>query len=293
MLLKRLPLGTSDFRTLRTCGELYVDKTASICRLARERGKFLLVRPGRFGKSLLVSTFESLFSNGVKAFRGLAIEALWHDKTYPVVWLDFSGLKSFESRSQFSADLRSLLQAAFLPLGFQFQPTIDTLNFIDQLKLWLASQPPNSLVILIDEYDAPLTAHLDDSPVFECIRDCLEKFYAALKEYEGRLRFFFMTGITKFSSTSIFSAFNNLQDISLDPLYGNILGYTDEEVRTAFGPYLTRAAEALGMPLETLLSKLKDHYDGFSFDEEAKHHVYCPWSVLNFLSRPDHGFQNY
>lgn len=102
-----------------------------------------------------------------------------------------------------------------------------------------------------------------------------------------------MTGITKFSNTSIFSAFNNLQDISLDPLYGTLLGYTDEEIRANFSEYLVPAAEALHMDQEELMAELKQNYDGFSFDERAETRVYCPWSDLSFLNRPDRGFMNY
>ena len=237
-MLKELPLGTSIFETLRATDELYVDKTDRIYQLARRRSKCFLARPRRFGKSLLISTFESLFQYGLRDFQGLAIEPLWKDKTYPVARLDFSRLTTFRSYEEFKERFQSFLQSAFIPLGFVYRRELDSLQFLDQLGLWIASLPPNSLVVLIDEYDAPLTAHLEDREKFEAVRDCLQPFYALLKEYEGRLRFFFMTGITKFSNTSVFSAFNNLRDISLDPEYGTLLGYTEEEMRAVFLPYV-------------------------------------------------------
>lgn len=292
-MLKELPLGTSIFETLRASNELYVDKTGLIYQLVRRRSKCFLARPRRFGKSLLISTFASLFQYGLRDFHGLEIEYLWKDKTYPVVRLDFSRLTTFRNYEEFKGNLQSFLQAAFLPHGFVYRREPDSLQFLDQLGMWIASLPPNSLVVLIDEYDAPLTAHLENREKFEAVRDCLQPFYALLKEYEGRLRFFFMTGITKFSNTSVFSAFNNLRDISLDPEYGTLLGYTEEEIRSVFLPYVDHAAEVLGMEREEVLGRLKEQYDGFSFDREAGHRVYCPWSVLNFLSAPKNGFLNY
>lgn len=292
-MLKALPLGRSSFVALRARDAIYADKTDLIFQLASTDDKCFLARPRRFGKSLLISTLESLFRYGLRDFQGLAIEPLWKDKTYPVARLDFSGLKSYRSREAFVAELQSAIQRAFLPHGFVYRREQESLLFIDQFKLWLESLPPSSIVVLIDEYDAPLTAHLEDRETFEAVRDCLQPFYAALKEYEGCLRFFFMTGITKFSNTSIFSAFNNLRDISLNPQYGTLLGYTDEELRSDFLPYVEKAARSLGLETEEVFRRLKEQYDGFSFDRRAQHRVYCPWSVLNFLKNPGDGFLNY
>ena len=147
--------------------------------------------------------------------------------------------------------------------------------------------------MLIDEYDAPLTNHLDDPEFFDRVRNVMGEFYAAIKQYEGVLRFFFMTGITRFSNTSIFSAFNNLDDISFDPDYGTLLGITEEELESYFDDYLKDAEAALSLSRVELLKELRSHYDGFSFDSEAETHVFCPWSVLNFLNKPKRGFQNY
>lgn len=158
---------------------------------------------------------------------------------------------------------------------------------------WLAVQPTNSVVILIDEYDAPLTACLHDPVLFDAVRKVLSGLYANIKSNDGPVRFLFITGITKFNKTSIFSELNTLTDISLDAEFGTLLGYTKEETEQYFGEYLDKARTVLGIPHEKLMDELRINYDGFCFDEETATHVYAPWSVLNLLSRPRKGFQNY
>ena len=290
---KTLPLGTSDFAALRNSNEIYIDKTALIYELASVRSKIFISRPRRFGKSLLVSTFESLFKNGLRDFSGLKIEKLWKDKTYPVVRLDFSDLKDLPSAEEFQKSLRSMIATAFAAIGFRYDPADTVSLFLDQFKLWLSTLETNSFVLLIDEYDAPLTAHLENSRLFNEIRTVLSRFYAVVKRYEGCLRFFFMTGITKYSQTSIFSELNNFDDITLNPAYATLLGYTEEEIKSGFAAYLRNAAEKLGTTEKHVLQNLRDNYDGFSFEPSAQSHVFCPWSVLNFFKYPQQGFKNY
>ena len=288
---KLLPIGSSNFSALRQNNEIYVDKTDLIYQLACTRGSFFLARPRRFGKSLLISTFESLFRKGVEDFRGLSIEKSWKDKTYQVVRLDFSKIKGSANVHEFKEAFSYYLLDRFSEVGFRFDPKGTPI--LSQLDTWMLNLPNSSLVVLVDEYDAPLTEKLNQPEFFNEIRDIFSQFFGLMKGNEGCLRFFFMTGITKFSNTSIFSAFNNLQDISLDPLFGKLLGYTDDEIRNKFDEYLNRAAHALGNSIEDVMAELQKNYDGFCFDEKAQNHVYCPWSVLNFLNRPDRGFLNY
>lgn len=290
-MLSPLPLGTSDFSVLRESGEIYVDKTDLIYQLAQNRGNIFLARPRRFGKSLLLSTFESLFKEGIKHFGGLAIEKPWNDKTYDVVRLDFSEVKDFSDADDFKKKFHSRLALIFGSVGFQDIP--DNPDKIGLLSLWLSSLEPRSLVILIDEYDAPLTQCLNKPELFQEIRSVMSEFFSTLKSNDRCQRFFFMTGITKFSNTSIFSAFNNLEDISLIPRYGTLLGYTDSEIRHYFGGHIKNAAQLLGITEEALLANLKENYDGFSFDKKAENRVYCPWSILSFLKEPDGDFPNY
>ena len=290
-IVSPLPLGTSSFPALRQAGEIYVDKTDLIYDLAKNRGKIFLVRPRRFGKSLLISTFESLFKHGLKDFSGLMIEKLWNDHSYDVVRLDFSEVKEFDDADDFKHRFYERLGSKFREVGFNFQKSSD--EFVTQLSAWLSKRPNSSLVILIDEYDAPLTQCLGNSVLFNQIRTIMSDLFLTFKSNEGCLRFFFMTGITKFSNTSIFSAFNNLKDISWKPRYGTLLGYTAEEIRTYFAPYLEKASKSLHLSDQALMSLLTTHYDGYCFEQNARLKVFVPWSVLSFLDDPESGFKNY
>ena len=289
----RLPVGRSTFRTLRRDGAVYVDKTAQIYELAIERQKFFLARPRRFGKTLLVSTFESLFRDGLRDFQGLAIEKLWQDKTYDVVTLDFSRTKDFSSLAGFLKRFEDHLVNQFGAAGFR-KDEASSVSLVAQIDKWMQTREPASLVLLIDEYDAPLTACFDKAELFALVRDVLSNFYATVKGCEGCLRFLFMTGITKIENASIFSAFNPITDISLNPRFGSLLGYTEAELEKYFGNYLKAATEAAGFSdSSSLLAEMRRMYDGFCFDLFAKTHVYVPWSVLKFLQDPAMGLRNY
>ncbi len=291
--LPALPLGTSDFETLRLSNMIYVDKTALIYRLASLRQKFFLTRPRRFGKSLLVSTFASLFSNGLKYFSGLAIDKLWTDKTYNVVQIDFSEIKNFRNFNEFAQKLDSALEDAFTLVGFHRNPTSEK-NLVQQLSFWLKTHTKNSLVLLIDEYDAPLTACLDDKERFDEVQRQLANFYAIVKSCDGCWRFVFVTGITKLYQTSIFSSeFNHFIDLTLDPLFAPLVGFTEEDIDRYFPEYVEKAAKALNLPTTELRCQLRENYGGYCFDEHVSTHLYAPWSALNFLSCPKEGFEPY
>ena len=290
--LRRLPVSVTKFSKLRESGKLYVDKTAQIATIAVNDGKFAFFRPRRFGKSLLLSTFESLFRYGLRDFRGLKIEKSWSDRTYDVVRLDFSAIRRFNSIDEYKEDFKCFLISAFRSAGFEYNPD-DVLSVTYQLSSWLNSRPDSSLVLLIDEYDAPLTEALNDPKRFDYIRSLLADFYAKIKSNEGCLRFFFLTGITKFQNANIFSELNDVTDLSLMPEYGTMLGFTREEIEASFAPYVQRAAATLHLSPEEVLEQLTAHYDGYCFESTATQHVYSTWSVLNFFSRPESGFANY
>lgn len=290
-LLNRLPTGTAGFEKIRR-EKIYVDKTELIYQLAIQCDEFFIARPRRFGKSLLVNTLEHLFKKGLADFQGLAIEKLWTDTTYPVVKLDFSGVKRYATGEAFSQTLNSLLLEGFWSVGFRYDESRKT-SLIDQLKTWMAALPPTSLVILIDEYDAPLVNHLNDEAVFKDIRLILAEFYAALKSCENCLRFFFMTGITKFLNTGIFSELNNLTDLTYSLEYAELFGLTDAEITKYFSLYVENAAGVLGTTPEEVRKALRRHYDGYTFEKTCSKHVYAPWSVLNFLKHAKDGYENY
>lgn len=162
----------------------------------------------------------------------------------------------------------------------------------------------NSLVLLIDEYDSPLIQNLPEEDdnieinqekkhLFDEIQKILRNFYAVVKSNEGKFRFIFVTGITKFKQVSIFSSANSFTDISLDPQYGSLLGYTEEEIKNYFADYLKAASATLNQSIDELIFNLKINYDGHCFDRFALTHVFSPWSVLNFLNTPHMGFMNY
>ncbi len=294
--LQPLSLGGSDFSALRQWGQngqIYVDKTAQVYELASKHEKFLLVRPRRFGKSLLISTFEALFRDGLSDFKGLTIENLWKEKsTYHVVRLDFSLVKNFTSIEYFSQRLASFLIRRFWDLGFR--PTgNDVTQILCDFSKWFKGLPPNSLVLLIDEYDAPLTACLDEPDVFDAVKKKLSDFYSVINSNDLAIRFLFMTGITKFHDARIFSELKNLTDISLFPKFGTLLGFTKEEVGHYFKDYLAQSARILETEECVLLNELSSHYGGYCFEETAKQQVLGPWSLLNFLSNSDTRFGNY
>lgn len=293
-LSQPLPLGYSDFTKLQNRNAIYVDKTDLIGLLATRYGKqVLFTRPRRFGKSLLTSTLKTLFHDGVSRFKGLKIEKLWHEQTYDVVQLDFShSPSSFKTVEEFKERFWNYIQAQFASIGYRYDPQSVT-HPENQFDLWLQSRKSQPLVILIDEYDAPLTQCFDHIERFRCVLNEFQVFFNILKSNEGSYRFLFLTGVTRFTSTGIFSGFNSLVDVTLEPQFGTLLGFTENELVQHFGDHLKKAANTLGMSIDALVDEMKKYYDGFCFDSQASTHVFCPWSVMRFLMSPQNGFENY
>ncbi len=290
--LPALPLGTSDFEALRERGQVYVDKTALIFDLARCADRFLLTRPRRFGKSLLVSTLASLFRHGLKHFSGLAIEKLWRDKTYDVVQIDFSEAKRIARLEEWESCLNGLLASSFAPLGFR-RASSEKGGVIEQLAVWLKARPKNSMVLLVDEYDAPLTACLTDRRQLEAVRARLSDFYAMVQACDACWRFVFVTGIASASQTDVFTSFDNLIDISRKRCFAALLGFTEEDIDRSFGRHVQQAAQELRLSDKEVRRELRSRYGGCCFDARASVVVHSPWSVLNFLRWPEDGFENY
>ena len=294
---KLLP-NSCNFRDLIDNNRVYVDKTALICQIAKdEKGPYFISRPRRFGKSTLINTFHELFAHGTERFKGLEIEPLWKDKTYKVIHLDFSTFREVPSNSSFNKEFMDAFKLSLEESGIE--PTKENIDSpANLLKKTLDTE--SEVVLLVDEYDAPLTAVLNDSNEFEDRRKILSNFYLTVKSCDGKFRFIFITGVTYYSHTSIFSAFNNLKDLTLDLRYGALLGYTSEELELYFGEYIDNAVEVLNKKYHTerythdlVVSELKRNYDGYSFDEEGLNHVYNPWSIVNFFDAPVRGFIPY
>ena len=295
---KQLP-DTTDFGELIDNNCIYVDKTAIINQFASKKGPFFISRPRRFGKSTLINTLHELFAHGLEKFKGLKIEPLWKDKTYKVLHLDFSVFKETPSIGSFNNDFMDSLRFSLERAGIE--PTKEKVDFPAKLlEKSIENEDERAVVLLVDEYDAPLTAVLNDSNEFEDRRKILSNFYFTVKSFQVKFRFIFITGVTYYSHTSIFSAFNHLTDLTLDSDYGALLGYTSDELESYFSEYIDNAVETLNRKFPTerythekVVEELKRNYAGYSFDEDCMHHVYNPWSILNFLKSPHRGFIPY
>lgn len=202
MSLLQLPLGNSSFARLRRNQEIYVDKTDLVYRLAHKTsGAYFLARPRRFGKSLLLSTFESLFRYGLRDFSGLAIEKLWHEeKTHPVLRLDFANCQNAKNQEELNKSLGLMLANSCDRAGIPRPHDDDPLRQFSQVLL---QNDDAGLVLLIDEYDAPLTHHIHEPELFALHQNFLEDFFSLVKTWNEALRFVFVTGITKFSHSGI------------------------------------------------------------------------------------------
>ena len=294
---KLLP-NSCNFRDLIDNNRVYVDKTALICQIAKdEKGPYFISRPRRFGKSTLINTFHELFAHGTERVKGLEIEPLWKDKTYKVIHLDFSTFREVPSNSSFNKEFMDAFKLSLEESGID--PTKENIDSpANLLKKTLDTE--SEVVLLVDEYDAPLTAVLNDSSEFDDRCKILFNFYMTVKSFQVKFRFIFIRGVTYYSHTSIFSAFNHLTDLTLDSDYGALLGYTSDELESYFSEYIDNAVETLNRKFPTerythekVVEELKRNYDGYSFDEDCMHHVYNPWSILNFLKSPHRGFIPY
>ena len=290
--LPRLPLGEASFSRLRQNGHLYVDKTALLQKLIEEGRAFFLARPRRFGKSLTISTLYEMLTGNDKLFCGLDAEP-WvkaqSSKPWPVLWLDFS---SFDSNGS-AQDLTNWVNRKLLAFAEHYAistaaeascaETLDTI-------LELVSKQKGAVAVLIDEYDAPLLDNLNDLEKLQSFRKLLRQFYKVLKACSPCICFSLITGISLFVKNGIFSAANNLIDISSEVEYGAITGYTQKELEDYFHAYIDDAVRKNIMPTTaSLLEKLKKYYNGFSFDGQTK--VYNPFSLLSFFRK--YQFSNY
>ncbi|MBQ7584666.1 MAG: AAA family ATPase [Desulfovibrionaceae bacterium] len=290
---KRLPTGNPLFSDLREENMIYVDKTAPIAQIASLRAPLFFSRPRRFGKSLLLNTLSSLFTNGLKYFHGLDIEKIWKDKTYHVVHLDFSKLAGKNAH-----ELKFVLSLNIIEEFNEDDKIVDykspKLNYPDFILTKILNKISNkSVILLIDEYDAPLTHHINEPDELKSIMNILNDFYATVKQYSGKFRSIFITGVTRVSHVSIFSAFNNLIDLTLMEEFDSLLGFTQNDLEQYFDPYVVNASKILNMNKGDIYKRLEQYYDGFKFTVGAKDRVYNPWSILNFLNFPKEGFKNY
>lgn len=284
MTRKLYPIGIQTFSEIRTNDNLYIDKTAYIYRMANSDGKyFFLSRPRRFGKSLLVSTLLSYFGGRKELFKGLAIDNLENEwAEYPVLHFDLSGGKHQEE-DQLNRYLDFILKDNECRFGVECD-AVDANVRLANLIASVYKKTGKQVVVLIDEYDAPLLDVVHQDERLESLRHLMRNFYSPLKQCEPMLRFVFLTGITKFSQLSIFSELNNITNISMDEAYAGICGITKEELLTQMSDDIDRLAEKLSITREAAIQQLKVNYDGYHFTYPSPD-IFNPYSLLNCFSK--------
>ena len=274
------PVGRQDFAEIRTEGNfLYIDKTEYVYRMTHSSAKFtFLSRPRRFGKSLLVSTLKYYFQGRKELFQGLSIDALEKNwTTYPVLHFDMSIAKHME-KEQLEAALGNQLSWHEKEYGIVPEDKDSNLRLKNLIET-AYRKTGQRVVILIDEYDAPLLDVVHEDTTLPVLRNVMRNFYSPLKACDPYLRFVFMTGITKFSQLSIFSELNNLENISMLEQYAAVCGITEEEILTQMSPDLEILAGRLGLSREDTFARLKAKYDGYHFTWPSTD-IYNPFSLI-------------
>lgn len=280
MTRKLYPIGIQTFERIRKEDKFYVDKTEYIYRMTHTDGTyFFLSRPRRFGKSLLVSTFQSYFEGKKELFDGLAIEKLEKEwKAYPVLHFDMSLGKHMDNE-QLNRYLLDIIKEQEEKFGYSNNSTDCNLR-LKNLITTVFKETGKQVVVLIDEYDAPLLDVAHEKESLDVLRNTMRNFYSPLKGCESMLRFVFLTGITKFSQLSIFSELNNIKNVSMDEPYASICGITKEEMLTQMDEDIEILAKKLELTKDETIEELKAHYDGYHFCWPSPD-VFNPYSLLN------------
>ena len=292
--MKEIVTSWADFeRLIKAKVLVYVDKTAYVHRLVRDYGGFYFIsRPRRFGKSLMCSTLDALFSGKKELFEGLRIARTDYSfKAYPVLRFDFSKLDT-GTYEDFLNGFRRQLRANAVRCGLTLND-MKPADMMDELLSALASP-----VIIIDEFDSPVIDAVSrgEKELSECMRFAFNSFYKVIKSHAGRIRFLFITGCTKLSGLAIFSAMNNLVDISSDPEYSSAFGYTEEELEENFSEHIYKKLsepECGYGSREELLAAMRNYYDGYRFSPRSAVSVYNPVSVGRYFSDSGTMFENY
>jgi len=289
---KPLPFGYSNLKDLLKTGCLYIDKTQEAFTVINSKVKYnLLTRPRRFGKSLLISTFEEIFLGNKELFKDLWIgqEDRYDWKKHPVIRLDLSRYANSVG-AELDQRIQDALREVAQSYGIDIAATrINTDSILEALVVSLASQH-GQVVILIDEYDYPLTAQMAYPDNMEANAKVLRPFYTALKSLNEYIHFMFITGVSKYPQESMFSGLNNVKDISFEPRYASIVGYTQDELHRHFGPYVADVACAWQVSETKIFDDMRAWYNGYHFSSSPLS-VYNPFSIINFLN--DKALSNY
>ena len=279
----KYPVDTDQFQIIREQGLLYVDKTDLMFDLANRYRYVFLARPRRFGKSLLCNTFKAYFQGQKELFNGLKVMELEKEWTkFPVLHFDMSELKNctnIQSMRNILSDMIARYEEQFGAVKMIEEEGARFRRLLEHIYSSMGKQ----VVVLIDEYDAPMMRYLYDEKMRESVRSLLRGFYQIIKSGAAYLRFVFITGVTKFSQLSIFSELNNLYQISLLDGYSGICGITQNELNTVLRPCVEEFAEALGISTSKAYALLKKNYDGYHFSPKGQD-VYAPFSLLRALN---------
>ena len=297
--MRPLATDTHDFPSIRKDGKIYVDKTMFMHRLISDPNSkiFFISRPRRFGKSLTVSAFKALFQGRRELFKGLAIdETDWSWEKYPVIHFEFNDLTT-TSVEEFVRSLEWHVERKLTEAGYSYNKSLTPADNFGMAIDTLAVQKDENgndvhkgVVILIDEYDAPVGHCLDDIAKAEAVRERLSDVYSQMKNRTGDIRFLFMTGVSKFTKLSVFSALNNIVDLSQDDNYATMFGYTEEELSANFEEHLREHAAVMGKSYEDYRAEMKRWYNGFRFAKSDPTTVYNPISVAYTLVRKEPAF---
>ena len=283
--IRKLPTGIQSFEVLRTDGYLYVDKTAMIYQIVSTSIPYFLSRPRRFGKSLLLSTFEAYFEGRKDLFEGLAISELetqW--EKYPVLYLDLND-ETFDSVESLKAILSDHLDRWEILYGKNERESTLSRRFSGVIRR-AYEKTGKRVVVLIDEYDKPMLSTILNESLSKKYRTILKAFYGVLKSSGRYLRFLFLTGVTKFAQVSVFNDLNHLVDISHKDEYTTLCGITQNELLKFFTPELKRLAEKNDLTFDEAVAKLAQKYDGYYFVHRTEG-IFNPFSVLNTLKFSD------
>ena len=282
---KQISTRISDFKQLLEDGNLYVDKTRFVYDLVRQKGNdyFFISRPRRYGKSLFCSTLEYVFKGEKELFKGLYIaeKTDYQFEKYPVLHLNFSLLNSSSFESFLSGFERMLYDAA-LENGVELKRDLPSYMLSDFLK-----RIAKECAILVDEFDAPVIDSLNDREKLERIRGEFASFYSVIKNTGSKVRFLFITGVTKLSNMSVFSKMNNLTDISMSAEFATAFGYTERELEDNFDFYITEYLSSEKCPYKDrneFISNMRAYYDGYRFSIDNEESVYNPVSVGMFFN---------
>ena len=277
----KYPIGIQDFKTIRTDGYFYADKSALMYKLIKGGQNYFLSRPRRFGKSLLVSMMDYYFKGERELFKGLAIDQLEKDwATYPVLHLDLNAAK-YTTSEALTSILESQLSRWEEVYGASPTEKVVSERFKGVIQR-AYEKTGQKVAILVDEYDKPLLQAFGNAELMEDYRATLKAFYGVEKSMGAYIQFAFFTGVTKFSKVSVFSDLNNLADISMDKRYAEICGITEKEIHDNLDAEVESLAQANNLTKEECYDKLKLNYDGYHF-EAGTVGMYNPFSLLRTL----------